>query len=349
MKIACFTALRRIELLDAPEPVLQRPDDVLLQIDRVGICGSDVHYYQEGRIGDQILHYPATVGHECAGTVLETGPGVRGLKPGDRVAVDPAFPCGACDQCLIGRAHTCRRLRFMGSPGEAPGAAAERYVAPAACCAAVPASMSLDEAMLVEPLSIGLHTVRLSQLAAGMKIAILGAGPIGLSVLLCAKATAPCSVLATDLLDERLAVARRCGADAVVNPRQGDLVAAIARTQPLGLDLVFECSGDPACLEQGQSLLRPGGGLMLVGIPPVDAVAFDPHRMRRSELRFQAVRRQNACLLPVVRLIAERRLDPSPLLTHHFPLGEISAAFELVAGYRDGVIKAAVDVSGHVM
>ena len=193
MKIACFTALRRIELVDAPEPVLRRPDDVLLQIDRVGICGSDVHYYLEGRIGDQILQYPATLGHECSGTVLETGSAVQGLKAGDRVAVDPAFPCGACDQCRSGRVHTCRRLLFMGNPGQAPGAVAERYVAPAACCAAIPASMSLDEAMLVEPLSIGLHTVRLSQLAAGMKIAILGAGPIGLSVLLCAKATAPCT------------------------------------------------------------------------------------------------------------------------------------------------------------
>ena len=346
MKIACFTALRRIELVEAPEPVLQRPDDVLLQIDRVGICGSDVHYYQEGRIGNQVLHYPATLGHECAGTVLETGPAVRGLKPGDRVAIDPAFPCGACDQCLSGRAHTCRRLRFMGNPGEAPGAVAERCVIPAACCVAIPASMSLDEAMLVEPLSIGLHAVRLSQLAAGMKIAILGSGPIGLSVLLCAKATATCTTFVTDLLDERLAVARRCGADAVLDPRKSDVVAAVSQAEPLGLDLVFECSGDPACVDQGQSLLRPGGGMVLVGIPPVDAVTFNPHRMRRFELRFQAVRRQNDCVAPMVRLIAGRRLDPAPLLTHHFPLGEISAAFELVAGYRDGVVKAALDLSG---
>ena len=234
----------------------------------------------------------------------------------------------------------------MGNPGEAPGALAERCVVPAACCVAIPASMSLDEAMLVEPLSIGLHAVRLAQLAAGMKIAVLGAGPIGLSVLLCAKATAPCAALVTDLLEERLAVARRCGADAVWNARQGDVAARIARAEPLGLDLVFECSGDPACLQQGQSLLAPGGALMLVGIPPVDVVTFDPHRMRRLELRFQAVRRQNDCVAPAVGLIAERRLDPSPLLTHRFPLGDVSAAFELVAGYRDGVIKAVVDVSG---
>lgn len=345
MKVACFTALRRIELIDAPEPELQRPGDVLLRIERVGICGSDVHYYLDGRIGNQVLHYPATLGHECSGTVLETGAAVEKLKVGDRVAVDPAFSCGTCDQCLSGRAHTCRHLRFMGNPGEAPGAMAERCVVPAACCTAIPASMSLDEAMLVEPLSIGLHAVRLSQLAAGMKIAIFGAGPIGLSVLLSAKATSACTAVVTDLLDERLAVARRCGADTVDSARQSDAVAVIAHAEPQGLDLVFECSGDPVCVEQGQSLLRPGGALMLVGIPPVDAVTFDPHRMRRNELRFQAVRRQNDCVAPAIQLIADRRLDPSPLLTHRFPLGEISAAFELVAGYRDGVIKAVVDVT----
>jgi L-iditol 2-dehydrogenase len=346
MKTACFTALRHIELVEAPEPVLQRPGDVLLRIDRVGVCGSDVHYYLEGRIGDQILEYPATIGHECSGTVLKIGSDVEGLKVGDRVAVDPAFSCGQCDQCSSGRANTCRRLRFMGSPGQAAGAVAQRYVAPAVSCVPIGDSMSLDEAMLVEPLSIGLHAVRLSQLAAGMKIGILGSGPIGLSVLLCAKATAPCTALATDLRNERLEVAARCGADVTLNPRQCDVVAVITRSEPQGLDLVFECSGDPACLDQGQSLLRPGGTLMLVGIPPNDTVTFDPHRMRRFELGFRAVRRQNDCVVPVVRLLAQRRIDPSPMLTHRFSLDEISAAFELVAGYRDAVIKAVIDMSG---
>ena len=110
-------------------------------------------------------------------------------------------------------------------------------------------------------------------------------------------------------------------------------------------DVVFECSGDPACVDQGQTLLRPGGALMLVGIPPVDAVSFNPHPMRRNELRFQNVRRQNQCVEPVLKLIAEKRLDPSPLVTHRFAMEQVSAAFEMVAGYRNGVIKAVIDVS----
>jgi len=346
MKVAHFTALRRIELADVDEPVLQRPGDVLLAIDRVGLCGSDVHYYLDGRIGDQVLHYPATLGHECSGTVLAAGAAVTHLSAGDRVAVDPAFPCGTCDQCRLGRFHTCRSLRFMGSPGQAPGALAQRAVVPAACCVKIPDSVSLDEAMLAEPLSVGLHAVRLAGLVSGAKIAVLGTGPIGLSVVLCAKATAACSTLATDLLDERLAVARRCGADVVINARQANVAAACARAGLAEFDVVFECSGDPACVEQGQTLLRPGGALLLVGIPPGDAVSFDPHRMRRHELRFQAVRRQNRCVEPVIGLIAGKRLDPSPLISHRFPMEQVSAAFELVAGFRDGVIKAVIDVSG---
>ena len=206
----------------------------------------------------------------------------------------------------------------MGSPGQAPGAVAERYVAPADCCVAIPDSMSLDEAMLVEPLSIGLHAVRLSQLAAGMKLAILGAGPIGLSVLLCAKATArapPGDRSPGQTPGGRPAVRCRRRLESAA----GDVVAAVAQAEPQGLDLVFECSGDPACVEQGQSLLRPGGALMLVGIPPVDSVAFDPHCMRRFELRFQAVRRQNECVLPVIRLITGRRLDPAAALDPSLP------------------------------
>ncbi len=347
MKTAYFTAPHQVEVADAPEPRCQSSEDALVAIDRVGVCGSDIHYYLDGRIGDQALRYPATVGHECSGTVLAAGPAVKHLRAGDRVAIDPAFPCRQCDQCRAGRFHTCRNLLFMGVPGQAPGALAERSVVPAGCCFKVPDSVSLDAAMLVEPLSVALHAVRLAELAAGMKIAVLGTGPIGLSVLLCAKAISPCTAVATDLLHERLAIARRCGADATINARQHDVRAECTGLGFPEFDVVFECSGDPACVDQGQTLLGPGGTLMLVGIPSVDAVSFNPHFMRRNELRFQNVRRQNGCVEPVIEMIADGRLDPAPLLTHHFPIEKVADAFELVAGYRDGVVKAVIDVSGH--
>ena len=199
-------------------------------------------------------------------------------------------------------------------------------------------------AALVEPLSIGFYAVRLAAPAPGARVAILGAGPIGLSVLLCLKAALSATAYMTDLLDARLAIAGRCGADWTGNADSELVVEAIARREPLGLDLVFECSGDPACIDQATQLLGPGGTLMLVGIPSQDRVEFDPHVMRRRELTFKNVRRQRGCVQPVIDLIAAGRLDPRPLLTHRFPLARIQDAFELVAAYGDGVVKAMIEL-----
>jgi L-iditol 2-dehydrogenase len=342
MKIACFTALRKLEVTETPTPQLQRPDEVLVHIQRVGVCGSDVHYYTHGRIGDQIVKYPATVGHECAGSVVEVGSAVQGLHAGDPVAIEPAFSCGQCDQCRAGRENTCRKLQFMGSPGEQPGAVAEYRVLPAPNCLPVPADLDLDLATLVEPLAIGLHAVHLAAPRPGAKMAILGSGPIGLSVLLCARGLGPVTAYVSDLLDCRLEAARQCGAQWTGNPRHDDVVREIAAREPLGLDIVFECSGDPACIDQAISLLGPGGTLLLVGIPAVQRVEFDVHVMRRKELTFKSVRRQRGCAAPVIEMIASGQIDPRPLVTHHFPLARIQDAFELVAGYGDGVIKAMV-------
>ena len=339
---------------------------MLLRVERVGVCGSDVHYYLEGRIGDKVLAYPATLGHECAGTVAETGGAVAGLRPGDRVAVDPAVACGRCDQCLAGRWNTCRNLQFLGSPGELPGAAAEYIVVPGQNCFKIPDSMMLDEAVLVEPLSVGLHAVRLAGLArrvrethhspepaqadvsptVPMTIAVFGSGPIGLGLLLCAKALARCTAFATDLIDGRLVVARRCGADWTGNACRSDVKAAILEQAPEGVDAVFECSGDPACLGQAVAVLKPGGTLVLAGIPAVDRVSFDVHAMRRKELRLLNVRRQCGCVGPVIEMVCAGRIDPRPLLTHRFSLPRIAEAFELVASHGDGVVKAVIELSG---
>ena len=345
MKVAYFTALRQLELRDEPEPELTQPGAVLLRIDRVGVCGSDVHYYMNGRIGDQIVQYPATVGHECSATVVQAGSTVERRKPGDRVAVDPAMVCGTCDQCRAGRLNTCRNLQFMGCPGQAPGAFAEYRVVPAENCLRIPDSMSLDQAVLVEPLTVGMHAVRLGEVYPAARVAVLGAGPIGLSVLLFAKVTAPSTIYMTDLIDERLEVARKSGADWTGNPKQEDVVEGIIQREPWGLDLVFECSGDPTCIEQGLDLLTPGGTLVLVGIPAPPQVSFDIHAMRRKELTFKNVRRQKGCMAPVIRLVAEGHVDTGPLLTHRFPLEQIRDAFELVADYRYGVIKAVIELS----
>ncbi len=346
MKAAFLIALREIAVREMPPPRLSRPRDVLLRIASVGVCGSDVHYYTAGHIGAAAVKYPFIVGHECAGIVLETGAEVTRVHPGQRVAIDPLVACGECDQCRQGREHTCRKQRFLGLPGQLEGALVEFLVMPEECCHAIPDSLTMDQAVMTEPLSIGIHAQRLGGLAPGARIGILGSGPIGLCTLLACRAAADCVVYVTDLIDERLKVASRCGAAWTGNPRHTDVVKAIRATEPLGLDAVFECAGQQETLDQAIDLLKPAGTLLILGIPEVDRVSFPIHTLRREELVIKNVRRQNRCVDDAIEMIAQRRINIEPLMTHRFPLAETAAAFELAAAYRDGVIKAFIHIPG---
>jgi L-iditol 2-dehydrogenase len=345
MKAAFLSALRQIEIGEAPEPQLTGPRDVLLRIDAVGVCGSDVHYYRTGRIGAAVVKYPFVMGHEFAGTIERTGVEVRGLQPGQRVAVDPLVACGHCDQCRAGRFNTCRNQRFMGNPGELSGALAEYVVLPEECCHPVPGSMTDGQAAMIEPLSIGVHAQRLAQMEAGATIAILGSGPIGLCVLLACHAEVECTIYMSDLIDERLAMAKQLGAAWAGNPKQAEVVKAIGEAEPAGVDFVFECAGEQETLNQAVELLKPGGTLVMVGIPEFDEVSFQAHTLRRKELTIKNVRRQNHCIAPAIELVSSGRINLDPLMTHHFPLAETAAAFDLVSGYRGGVIKAMIHVA----
>ncbi|HJO08289.1 MAG TPA: alcohol dehydrogenase catalytic domain-containing protein [Verrucomicrobiota bacterium] len=348
MNVAFFTGIRQLEIRERPTPVLERSGDVLLRIDTVGVCGSDIHYYTAGCIGDQVIDYPATLGHECAGTVVATGPTAPGLKAGQRVAVDPAISCGQCDQCRQGRAHTCRKLQFLGCPDQAPGAAAEFITIPAKSCYPIPDSMTMEQAALVEPLSVGVHSLRLTEMQPGGAVGVLGSGPIGLSVLMAIGALCPNRTFVTDLLDNRLALAKRCGADWIGVPTREDVVGAILKEESEGLDCIFECAGRQETLDQAVELLKPGGTLVMVGIPEGDRISFQTENLRRKELRLQNVRRQNDCTKEAIDLVASGAVDVDPLATHHFDFNEAKEAFDLVADYEDGVIKAIIHVTSSV-
>ncbi len=178
----------------------------------------------------------------------------------------------------------------------------------------------------------------------GAKVGILGAGPIGLSVLFAARAQGAGRIFVTDKIEARLAMARKAGADWGGNPATGDVVAAITRQEPAQLDVVFECCGQQEALDQGIEVLKPGGKLMIVGIPPtLDRVSFKIDALRRKELCLQNVRRQNHCVQPALDMIARRDFDVNVMLTHRFPFSQTQAAFDLVAGYEQGVVKAMID------
>jgi L-iditol 2-dehydrogenase len=343
MKAVALTRLRQLEWIELPTPRLQQPDEVLLQVRCVGICGSDMHYFETGRIASRVATFPFLLGHECAATVMATGKAVTRVKLGDEVAVDPAMSCGECDQCRVGRPHTCRRLRFLGCPGEADGCLREYLVMPEASLYPTRRKLNLEQATLCEPLSIGLYAVRLAQLQAGMNVGILGAGPIGLCVLLAARQADAGLVFMTDRVAHRVDFARRAGANWSGNPDTQPVAHEILRQQAGGLDVVFECAGQQAALDQAVDLLKPGGKLVIVGIPREDRVSFHIDSLRRKEITVVNVRRQNGCVQPALDAIASGAIQPDFLVTHRFGPGQAQAAFELVGSYRDGVIKAVIE------
>ena len=344
MKAFVLTGIRAMECREVPEPEIQRPTDVLLRMACIGVCGSDVHYYTTGRIGSQVVQYPFAVGHEGAAVVEAVGDAVTRVKPGDRVAVEPAMSCGNCYQCNCGRPHTCRHLGFLGTPGQAEGCLSERIVMPETSCFPVADSISMERAALVEPLSIGIYAVQLAgDLNVDSRIGILGSGTIGLSVLYAARDAGLQHFYMTDKIDRRLEAARSAGASWTGNPDKTDIVNDILAVEPSALDVVIECCGQQEALDQAIELLKPGGKLVLVGIPRVDRISFSVDRLRRREICIQNVRRQNHCVEPAIELLEHvGDVDPGRMITHRFPFAETQQAFDMVDRYEEGVIKAMI-------
>jgi len=342
MKAVVLTGVGRVEVRDVSKPEIKAPDDVLLKTTVAGLCGSDLHYFVADRVGGEKVAYPAIVGHECSAIVEAVGPAAARVKPGDRVAVEPAISCGTCDQCLGNRPHTCRNLGFLGHPGERDGCLAEYFVMPARNCIPLPAGMTMTEAMLAEPLSIALHAFRFWSGGANRTMAVLGSGPIGLCVLLAARQNGVREIYATDKVEERAETARKAGAAWTGNPDREDIVRSILASRPLGLDAVFECCGDQAALDQAVELLKPGGILIFVGIPLAERVSFPSGRIRRKEIRIQNVRRQNRCLERALDLVGAGKLDLNFLATHAYKIEDAQKAFETAAYRRDGALKVSI-------
>lgn len=343
MKSFKLSALHALELIEVPDPSLQRDADVLVKMGAVGVCGSDLHYYITGRIGDQVVEYPFAVGHECAGTVVEIGSQVTKVAVGDRVAIEPALSCGTCDQCRAGRENTCRHILFLGCPGQVEGALAELLVMPETNVFRVSEDLDFGMATFSEPLAIGVYTVRQSALERGHTIGILGMGPIGHSVMLPAVDAGCRAIYCTDKVDYRCQAALEAGATWAGNPNRADVVSEILAREPAGLDIVYECCGQQEAIDQAIQLLKPGGLLMIVGIPGCDVVSFAPHVMRRKELTIVNVRRQRGCVPAALELIAKHPAKVENLLTHRFAFADTAAAFDMVEHKRDSVIKAIVE------
>jgi len=340
VKATYLTGLRKLEIREKEKPVIDGPKDVLIKITNVTVCGSDIHYFSHGRIGNQVVKFPFIVGHECSGYVEETGDGVKRVKKGDKIAIDPAVSCFQCDQCLSGRPHTCRDLRFLGCPGQLEGSMQEYIVMPEACCYPVKDSTSLVDAALSEPLSIGIYSVKRALMQHGEKIAVFGYGPIGMSVMLAAKAKGFKDFYVVDKIDERLQIAKKEGASYVMNFSNKTTSKQIQSIEPNGVDTVFECCGQQEAVDEALDVLKPGGKLVIVGIPEFDHWKLPADIIRRKEIMVINIRRQNECVQEALDLIEDGTVSLKNMPTHTFDMEQSNLAFNWVEKYKDGVMKA---------
>lgn len=332
----------RIEEIEKPSP---GPGQALLKITEVGICASDVHWYNEGRIGETVMTDPLILGHEFAAIVTEIGAGVSNVKPGDRVAVEPAIHCGKCDMCLDGRFNICRNVLFCGTP-PTDGALCEYLAWPASLLAPIPDSISMGEAAMLEPMAIGVHAVNLVHGVKGKSVGVLGVGAVGLSILQAAKTAGCGELIATDLLPMRLEVAKRLGASKTFDAGRSDIIEAVRdATGRRGLDVVFEAAGVNEAVRVAAEIVRPGGLLVAGGIPDDNIMSVEASIVRRKELTIQLLRRSNNTLHDAINLLADGKVDVDSYITHRFPLGDVEAALRTARDNKANSIRVLVKVS----
>ncbi|MFJ5226574.1 NAD(P)-dependent alcohol dehydrogenase [Streptomyces sp. NPDC088400] len=293
------------------------PDDVLVTVDAVGVCGSDMHYFADGRNGQNVLRQPTVLGHETAGTVTATGSGVA-LEAGTRVAVEPAVGCGTCPTCRSGRYNLCPVGVCLGSP-PTDGTFAEYVIAPRRAVHPLPDAIPLEVGALIEPLAVAVWAVRRAEVELGDRVLVTGAGPIGILVMQVARAAGAAEVIVTDVNDARLAQARALGASAVLN-------TADRAPELTGVDRLLECSAHPAALWQGLHTLRPAGRATVVGqaAPSVDGLPLA--HLQRWEIELATAFRYAHAFPTAIAMAADGRVDLARVLTGRFPLDDAADA-----------------------
>lgn len=340
-RAAFMTSLNRMEFRDVPVPEV-KPGEVLVKLEYVGICGSDVHYFHDGRCGDFVVDGEFMLGHEAAGVVEEVGEGVAALAKGDRVALEPGIPCGKCEWCKGGKYNLCPDVRFLATPPVQ--GCYENYIAfPAEMCFKLPDNMTTKEGALVEPFSVGLHAAFQGQVKMGDQVVILGAGCIGLMTLLACKANGASDITVVDVVPKRLEFAKKLGATRTFNGKETDVVQEILDLSGgLGIEKVFETAGSPTTIAQTAFLVRAGGTIVLVGLSANPEINYNFGKIMAKEARIESVFRYRNLYPRAISAIAGGIVDVSGVVTHEFAFDDIQKAFEAAIHDKENVVKAVI-------
>lgn len=316
-----------------------------MRVTDVGLCGSDLHYFCDGHIGESVPASPLVLGHEFAGVIEALGPGVAGLSVGQTVAVDPAIPCGTCEVCIEGNPNVCPVVRFAGTP-PIDGALRDVLTWPARQIVPLPAGMSATAGAVLETLGVCLHALNLAHVRLADRVAVLGGGPIGLLIARLARLSGAADVIVTDLNPNRLAAATAHGATHVVDAGHDDPVAAIHQlTGGRGVDVAFDAAGALETPQQGVDVLRPGGRLVIVGICAEDRIPLGATTARRKGVTIMLSRRMKHVYPRAIALVERGMVDVDALVTHHYTLDQTTRAFEHIADPRTDALKVIVHPS----
>ncbi len=333
----------RVEERPVPEPV---PGKALLRLRRGGICGTDVHYFEEGRFGSFAMSAPFILGHEVTGEVVAAGEGVLQPKVGQRVVVNPARQCGHCDYCRSGRGNLCRRVVMLGSASTQPptnGAFSQYLLINAEQCFPIPPQIDDGLAAMMEPFAVALHASKRAGSIAGRQVLVTGGGPIGLLAVITARAFGASTIVLSDPVEERRKLALEAGADSALDPMAASFKDQVAALTGDGFDVVFEASGSPPALRQGFDAVRRGGTLVQIGVFSAPELSLPINQLMVREVQFLGSFRYGNVWEEGIRLVASGRVNLQPLISRVFPLKEAPAALAL-AGTRSGVVKVQLEL-----
>lgn len=338
MQVAQLVAVRKLQLTEweRTEPGTR---EVEVRVRAVGICGSDLHNYLEGGIGDQACRYPMVLGHEATGEVVRCGPGVDRWKAGDRVALEPAVYCYRCEYCLAGRHNVCANIRFY-SMADAPGLFRQYAVLPVENLLPLPAELSFETGTLFEPLAVVLHSMKFVSLQPEETVAVFGAGPIGLLTVMVLKSCGAGRIWAIEPVAHRRQMALTAGADVALHPGEDDVVGKVlADTRGRGVDVVVDCATRDGSTNLGLRILRNAGRLVITGIPREIQLGLEFHVARRKEITIFNVRRSCRESDAALEMLRKSPARFEWLVTHVLPLSEVEKAFRMLEAYSDGAGK----------
>lgn len=343
MKTAVMTDIKKVRIEEREKPV-PKEGEVLVKVEYVGICGSDLHYYESGRIGNFIVEPPFVLGHEAGGTVVEVGSGVSHLKVGDRVALEPGKTCGHCEHCKEGKYNLCEDVIFFATP-PVDGVFQEYVAHEAGLCFKLPDNVSTLEGALVEPLSVGLHAAMQGGAHIGQTAVVTGAGCIGLVSLLALKAMGVSRVIVVDVIEKRLQKAKELGADYVINGKEQDTVAEIKRlTEGKGCDLSIETAGTQITASQLIQASKKGATIVFVGYSASGEMTLPIGMALDKELTFKTVFRYRNIYPMAIEAIAAGKIRIKDIVTDYFELDDIQHAMDACVENKAEIVKGVIRI-----